>query len=247
MKPSSAARGLLGHCRKDHKVARETARDEGQCRTYTSEQAPTSTGEASGNSYCYIGPTCTMIASTLFACSLTLLQFVLSCLASGYLLPSYDSEKHYGFTIMSVQTNVSLKPSKDIDEFLQRHPEVRVGEQARAELEHLHNTGDTSCLESKIFDNVILHQDYDGDSNQRVLAVAIIDDSMALARYEEIHGDVSDACNCKTGAEEGPDHYLHESMVVAKEPTCEVHKGEDAPNPDCSACWPFWSGSNCQR
>ncbi|KAJ2982538.1 hypothetical protein NQ176_g1322 [Zarea fungicola] len=148
---------------------------------------------------------------------------------------------------MPVQSGVSLKPSKNINEFLQRHPEVQVGERARAELEQLHNTGDTSCLESKIFDNVILHQDYDGDSNKRVLAVAIVDDSTALARYEEIHGDAGGVCDCKTAAEEGADHYLHEFMVVAKEPTCEVHTGEDAPNPDCSACWPFWRGSNCRR
>lgn len=147
---------------------------------------------------------------------------------------------------MAAQSGVSMKPSKDIDEFLQRHPEIRVGDQAKAELECLHDTGDTSCLEVKIFDNAILHQDYDGDSKRRVFALAVVGDPEALAQYEEIHGDEGDACGCKNSTKEGADHHLHESMVVAKEPECKVHTGEDAPNPDCSACWPLWCGSNCR-
>jgi hypothetical protein len=76
-------------------------------------------------------------------------------------------------------------PSKTIHEFLQRHPEVKTGPQAAAELEAIHDTGDTFCEITRIFDNTILHQDYDGDSRKRVFAFALVNDAQALARYKE--------------------------------------------------------------
>ncbi|KAJ4258919.1 hypothetical protein NW762_008006 [Fusarium torreyae] len=147
---------------------------------------------------------------------------------------------------MSAGQDTPTTPSKTIQEFLERHPEVQVGPQAKQKLEEIHDTGDTSCLVVKLFGNTILHQDYDGDSNQRVFALAIVDDAEALERFTETNGDEDEACQCKVAKEEGPEHFLHEAMVETKGPDCKVHIGEDAPNPECSACWPFWCGSNCR-
>ena len=163
-----------------------------------------------------------------------------------YRFPAPRDQSH---ATMSTNQNITVTPSKNVQEFLQRHPEVRVGPEAEKALEKIHDTGMTSCLEVKLFGNTILHQDYDGDSNQRVFAFATVDDAEALKRYDEMNGDecAEDVdCQCKAGKEEGPDHYLHEAQIEAKKADCKVHTGDDAPNPDCSACWPIWCGSNCR-
>ncbi|KAM0186315.1 hypothetical protein ACHAPA_011205 [Fusarium lateritium] len=146
---------------------------------------------------------------------------------------------------MTTHQSIST-PSKTIDEFLHRHPEVQTGPQAKAELEAIHDKGDTFCEISKIFDNTILHQDYDGDSRKRVFAFALVDDAQALARYKEDAGAENVTCECKIGGQGGAEHHLHERIVVVQEAECEKHKERDEPDPDCSACWPVWSGSNCQ-
>jgi hypothetical protein len=148
--------------------------------------------------------------------------------------------------IAIMATQNTSTPSKTIHEFLQRHPEVKTGPQAKAELEIIHDTGDTFCEITQIFDNTILHQDYDGDSRKRVFALALVDDAQALARYKEEAGDEDVMCGCKAREKEGAEHSLHESIVVVKEAECEEHKELDEPNPDCSACWPLLSGSNCR-
>ncbi|KAF4339122.1 hypothetical protein FBEOM_6942 [Fusarium beomiforme] len=102
-------------------------------------------------------------------------------------------------------------PSKSIEEFLQRHPQVRTDDKAKAELEQLHEQGHTFCVINKLFDNTILHKDYDGDSLKLLFAFAYVNDDEAMARYEEITGgDYLEFCDCKVGKEEGPDHHLHE-------------------------------------
>lgn len=146
---------------------------------------------------------------------------------------------------MTTHQNTST-PSKTIHEFLQRHPEVKTGPQAKAELETIHDTGDTFCEITRIFDNTILHQDYDGDSRKRVFAFALVDDAQALAQYKEEAGDEDITCECKIREHEGAEHHLHESIVVVQEAECEKHKELDEPNPDCSACWPVLGGSNCK-
>ncbi|KAF4453141.1 hypothetical protein F53441_4138 [Fusarium austroafricanum] len=103
-------------------------------------------------------------------------------------------------------------PSKTIEEFLQRHPEVQTGAKAKAELEAIHDIGDTYCVVNKLFDNTILHQDYDGDSNKRVIAFAAVDDPEALAHYEETTGPDYTFCDCKVKEEEGAEHMLCDHM-----------------------------------
>ncbi|WKT40445.1 hypothetical protein QSH57_005251 [Fusarium oxysporum f. sp. vasinfectum] len=128
---------------------------------------------------------------------------------------------------MATKANVPKAPSKTIEEFLHRHPQVRTGTAAKAELDHLHEHGDTFCVINKLYDNAILHKDYDPDSLKLIFAFAYVNDEQAMANYAEDAGeDDSVLCDCEVGREEGPDHHLHE-FVRATEPDCEVHKGEE--------------------
>ncbi|KAH7225107.1 hypothetical protein BKA60DRAFT_254844 [Fusarium oxysporum] len=146
---------------------------------------------------------------------------------------------------MATKANVPKAPSKTIEEFLHRHPQVRTGTAAKAELDHLHEHGDTFCVINKLYDNAILHKDYDPDSLKLIFAFAYVNDEQVMANYAEDAGeDDSVLCDCEVGREEGPDHHLHE-FVRATEPDCEVHKGEE-PDPGCKDCWPVYCGSNCR-
>ncbi|KAI7765751.1 hypothetical protein LZL87_000864 [Fusarium oxysporum] len=86
---------------------------------------------------------------------------------------------------MATQTNAPKTPSKNIEEFLQRHPQVRTGAAAKADLDHLHEHGDTFCVINKLFDNALLHKDYDPDSLKLIFAFAYINDEQAMANYAE--------------------------------------------------------------
>lgn len=138
-------------------------------------------------------------------------------------------------------------PSKTIWEFLNRHPEVQTGPQAKAQLDRIHED-DTFCIINKIFNNTILHQEYDGGTRKRVFAFAFVNEPDALAWYEDNKedGNAKEICDCKIGEIEGQDHHLHDSIVEAEKADCEKHKGYDEPDPDCSACWPVLCGNNCR-
>ncbi|CZR39125.1 uncharacterized protein FPRO_05683 [Fusarium proliferatum ET1] len=143
---------------------------------------------------------------------------------------------------MASQETVSESPSKNIHEFLQRHPQVGRGAAGKAELDNLHQGRETFCINCKIFDNAVLHRDYDCDSMKLVLAYVYVNDEQA------VEDSVKDAevlvCDCGVGREEGPDHHLHEFMRVA-EPDCKVHREGDS-NLECKDCRPLWFGSNCR-
>ncbi|KAF5542946.1 hypothetical protein FNAPI_9834 [Fusarium napiforme] len=106
------------------------------------------------------------------------------------------------------------KASKNIDEFLQRHPEVGRHASGHAELEHIHHRGDTFCLVLKLFDNAILHREYDMDSMKLVYAHVYVDEEQAMSSVGYESG--SFLCDCEVGMEEGMDHYLHEFMRVVE-------------------------------
>ncbi|CEI69316.1 hypothetical protein FVEN_g13139 [Fusarium venenatum] len=147
---------------------------------------------------------------------------------------------------MSFQRRLTT-PSKDIREFLDRHPEVETSVEAKAQLDEFHE-GDTFCIVTKIFNNTILHQEYDGDSRKRVFAFAYVEDPEALTWYEKNRQDDNDneICDCKVGEPEGQDHLLHESVVEVRKAECEKHKDCEEPDPECLACWPVLCGSNCK-
>ncbi|RKK76213.1 hypothetical protein BFJ69_g7099 [Fusarium oxysporum] len=90
---------------------------------------------------------------------------------------------------MATKANVPKAPSKTIEEFLHRHPQVRTGTAAKAELDHLHEHGDTFCVINKLYDNAILHKDYDPDSLKLIFAFAYVNDEQAMANYAEDAGE----------------------------------------------------------
>jgi hypothetical protein len=147
---------------------------------------------------------------------------------------------------MSLQRRLAT-PSKTIREFLERHPEVQTTPEAKAQLDVIHE-GDTFCIVTRIFNNTVLHQEYDGESKKRVFAFAFVEEPQALAWYEENKedGDNKEICDCKVGEMEGQDHHLHESMAEVRRVDCEKHRKNQEPDPDCSACWPVLCGSNCK-
>ncbi|EWG42685.1 hypothetical protein FVEG_04434 [Fusarium verticillioides 7600] len=145
---------------------------------------------------------------------------------------------------MASQDNVPKTPSKNIEEFLQRHPQVRTGTAAKAELDNLHEHGDTFYVINKLYDNAILHKDYDPDSLKLVFAFAYVNDEQAMANYtEDVREDDSVSCDYEVGMKEGPDHHLHEFMG-ATVPDYKAHKGNDEPDPRCSDYWPIYCGGN---
>ncbi|RBA08953.1 hypothetical protein FPRO05_07233 [Fusarium proliferatum] len=81
---------------------------------------------------------------------------------------------------MASQETVSESPSKNIHEFLQRHPQVGRGAAGKAELDNLHQGRETFCINCKIFDNAVLHRDYDCDSMKLVLAYVYVNDEQAV-------------------------------------------------------------------
>ncbi|KAG9500792.1 hypothetical protein J7337_006472 [Fusarium musae] len=109
---------------------------------------------------------------------------------------------------MASQDNVPKTPSKNIEEFLQRYPQVRTGTAAKAELDNLHEHGDTFCVINKLYDNAILHKDYDPDSLKLVFAFAYVNDEQAMANYtEDVGEDDSVLCDCEVGMEEVCEGY----------------------------------------
>ncbi|KAF5700240.1 hypothetical protein FGLOB1_10907 [Fusarium globosum] len=82
---------------------------------------------------------------------------------------------------MASQETVSESPSKNIQEFLQRHPQVGRGAAGKAELDNLHQHRETFCINCKIFDNAVLHRDYDCDSMKLVFAYVYVNDEQAVA------------------------------------------------------------------
>ncbi|KAF4956363.1 hypothetical protein FGADI_3940 [Fusarium gaditjirri] len=115
---------------------------------------------------------------------------------------------------MAYQISGPKTPSKDIEEFLQRHhPQVRTGTAAKAELDNLHKHGDTFCVINRLFDSATLHKDYDPVSLKLIFAFAYVNDEQAIANYAEDAGDDDSVlCDFEVRREEGPDHHLHEFM-----------------------------------
>lgn len=148
---------------------------------------------------------------------------------------------------MSFQRGLTA-PSKDIQEFLNRHPDVQTGPEAKTQLDAFHE-GDTFCIVRKIFNNTILHQEFDGESRKRVFAFAYVEDPEALIWYEKNRQDDgidNDICDCKVGEAEGQDHHLHARVVEVKKVDCPKHKDDGEPNPECPDCWPVLCGNNCK-
>jgi hypothetical protein len=145
---------------------------------------------------------------------------------------------------MAVAPSQERSPSKS-DTFLSAHPEIQVGRAAFESLQSAHVGGDSFSIINKPFENMVLYQEFDADTRERIYVVALIDDQKALDNYKRDCGETSEEDRCDCAENHGPEHLIYERVIEHKMADCKKHKGEPEPNPDCSDCWPILCGSKC--
>lgn len=106
--------------------------------------------------------------------------------------------------------------SPEVDAFLARHPEILVGrdaeETARAGVA---DPGNTFDIVGKPLKDLVLIQQYDADTKERLWAVALINDEKAEKwcvnnKPKCKHGAPEDCAECQALASRAPDEYLYE-------------------------------------
>jgi hypothetical protein len=145
---------------------------------------------------------------------------------------------------MAVAPSQKGSPSKS-DTFLLAYPEIQVGRAALKSLQFTHPHGDSFTIINKPFENMVLYQEFDADTKERIYVVALIDDQKALDDYKQDCGETSDEHRCDCAESQGPDHLIYERVVEHKIADCEKHKSEPERDPDCSECWPVLYGCKC--
>ncbi|RYN15876.1 hypothetical protein AA0119_g12797 [Alternaria tenuissima] len=143
---------------------------------------------------------------------------------------------------MAVAPSQESSTSK-LDTFLSAHPEIQIGRAAFERLQSTHAGGDSFAIVNKPFENMVLHQEFDADTRERIYVVALINDQRAFDDYKQNCGTTSDEDRCDCAENQGPDHLIYERVVEYKIADCKKHEGE--PDPNCSACWPILCGSKC--
>lgn len=106
-----------------------------------------------------------------------------------------------------------MSTSPEVDSFLARHPEVLVGrdaeEKARAGVA---DPGNTFDIVGKPLKDMVLIQQYDAGTKERLWAVALLNDEKAekwcLDNKSSHEPDDCDACRALANRE--PDEYLYE-------------------------------------
>lgn len=145
---------------------------------------------------------------------------------------------------------MALAPSQEgsaseLDAFLSRHPKIQIGRAALERLRSAHGDRDSFSIINKPFANMVLHQEFDADTRERIYVVALVDDQNALDDYTRDCEETLDGGRCDCAENQGPDHLIYERVVEHKLADCKKHTGEPEPDPDCSACWPVLCGSKC--
>jgi hypothetical protein len=131
------------------------------------------------------------------------------------------------------------------DAFLLAHPEIQVGRFALRSLQSTYSSSDSFSVINKPFDNMVLHQEFNADTRERIYVVALVNDQKALDDYEQDYGALSEDDEGFCAENHGPDHLIYDRVVEYKIADCEAHKSEPEPDPNCSACWPILCGSKC--
>jgi hypothetical protein len=156
------------------------------------------------------------------------------------------SSPRSGFRTYTMPTNRNQdRPSKTVDEFLAKHPEVELGRAALDKFQTDIDNTDTFSIVKRPFSNMVLHQEFDADTKERVYVVALIDDQEALDYYAEMSEETAQEDKCDCAKHQGPDHLIFDRMVEIKK-DCPTHMGAKEPDPDCSDCWPILCGGNCE-
>ncbi|GKU09336.1 hypothetical protein FLAG1_11522 [Fusarium langsethiae] len=138
------------------------------------------------------------------------------------------------------QEGSSLTPAM----FLLAHPQVKVGRAALETFQTIHRSRDSFSIVNKPFPSMVLHQEFDSDTKERIYAVALVDDEQALNYYKQNYDEASDESKCDCAENHGPEHLIYDRMVEELA-DCKKHKGEPEPDPACSACWPVLHGGKC--
>jgi hypothetical protein len=128
--------------------------------------------------------------------------------------------------------------------FLAAHPEIQTGRATLSRLQSANANDDSFSIINKPFPNMILHQEFDADTRERIFVVALIDDQKALDDYARDRGEADEGERCDCKEDHGPEHLIYERVVEYKKAECEEH-GRMEQDPDCSACWPVLCGSKC--
>ncbi|KAM3507901.1 hypothetical protein MY11210_006963 [Beauveria gryllotalpidicola] len=76
----------------------------------------------------------------------------------------------------------------EADKFLAQHPDIQVGRDALEKAEASHGA-DTFGVVNKPVDNIVLYQEFDANTNERISAVALVDDQKAEEYYKTYNRD----------------------------------------------------------
>jgi hypothetical protein len=148
---------------------------------------------------------------------------------------------------MPTYSNQDL-PSKTVDEFLAKHPEVKLGSAALDKLRTDIYNANTFPIINKPFSNMVLHQEFDADTKERVCVVALIDDQEAINYYAEMSDEAAEeASKCDCAEHQGSDHLIFDRILEFQK-DCQEHRVAEEPDPNCSTCWPVFGGGegNCE-
>ena len=109
----------------------------------------------------------------------------------------------------------------EAEQFLAAHPKILVGRDALNKAEAALETNDTFGVVNKPFTNMVLFQEFDGETKKRIFAVALIDDEEAEKYYRDNNQDGLDdeekepqgCAFCDGGPRRGPDHKISETAI----------------------------------
>ncbi|CAH0019583.1 unnamed protein product, partial [Clonostachys rhizophaga] len=96
------------------------------------------------------------------------------------------------------------------DKFLAEHTEVSVGRDALNKAQAGVKGGNTFTVVNKPVSNMVMVQEFDADTNERLFVVALIDDQKAEEYYQEYNQDSGIGLKCGGAEDEGPNHFLFE-------------------------------------
>jgi hypothetical protein len=146
----------------------------------------------------------------------------------------------------TMPTHSKDRPSKTVDEFFAKHPEVELGRAALDKFRTDIDNANTFSIINKPFSNMVLHQEFDADTKERVYVVALIDDQEALNYYVAMSDEAAEEeSKCDCAEHQGPDHLIFDRILEFKK-DCPEHRGAEEPDPNCSTCWPVFWGGNCE-
>lgn len=155
---------------------------------------------------------------------------------------------------LHLQGGSGTASNTDSDKFLAEHTDVAVGRDALDKAQASVEGGNTFSVINKPISNIVMVQEFNADTNERLFAVALVNDEKAEEYYRKNNqdgdesGSVQKRCcgrnspRCDRAEDEGPSHLLFERasgcyQFCGRGPDCTA----DARCPRCA-----YVGGNCQ-